>query len=140
MRKIIIFSLCCVFMIFNKGDTEICGFEQVKFNKGFGILFENGKLLTAYHLVSENDTLIFFDKDKDIAIVKIFDTTEKFSDFLVVKNDADSFIYIEWLIQKGDSGKAYMLNDELIGIFIGRKDDKAVVSTISDEVFEHLTS
>ena len=138
MRKIIILMLCSVLMVFNKGDTEPCKFEQVRFHSGFGVLFENGRLLTAYHLTEKNDKLIYFNKEKDIAVVKLFETDKKFSDFLVVKNDTDPFICIEWLIQKGDSGKAYVLDGRLAGVFIGRKGDKAVAATVSDEVLSYL--
>ena len=44
MRKIMILVLYLAFMIFNKGDTLNCC--EVKFNKGCGTLFENGRLLS----------------------------------------------------------------------------------------------
>jgi len=130
-------------MLFNRGDTV--KFKEIKFNSGNGVLFENGKLLTALHLVNDKDTLLFFDKEKDIAIVDLSNNTEmsdkkflKNFDKGVVKTDKTAFLYIEWLIDKGDSGKPYIKDGKLLGIFIGRKGDKAIVSVISNEVLNCL--
>ncbi|MBR1736135.1 MAG: hypothetical protein IJ736_03830 [Firmicutes bacterium] len=56
-------------MIFNKGDTINC--TEVKFNKGYGTLFENGLLLTAYHLTNEYDKVLYSDAENDIAVVDL---------------------------------------------------------------------
>ena len=143
MRKNIVFVFCIVIMLFNKGDTF--EYKEVKFNNGYGVLFSGGRLLTAFHLVKEDNILLYCDKDKDIAVVDLSENDEfldkkdsKNFDKGVVKTDKTAFLYIEWLIDKGDSGKAYIKDGKLLGIFIGRKEDKAVVSVISDEVLNCL--
>ena len=140
MRKIMILVLCLAFMIFNKGDTLNCC--EIKFNKGCGTLFENGRLLTAYHLVDGDDEILYFDAENDIAVVDLSKNGEisekktiNFYGLGVVKSAKSSLLYIDWLINKGESGKPYIKDNKLIGVFVGRKGDKAIVTTISDEVY-----
>lgn len=134
MRKLLIL-IGIVLLIFNRSDTN---FKQVKFNDGFGVEFENGKILTAFHLIKDNDKIIYSDIEKDIAVVQLFESNKNISKSLVVKNNCNSFLYIDWLINKGDSGKPYIKNGKLAGIFIGRKGNKAVVSTLSDDVIKEI--
>ena len=139
MRKNIIL-FCLILMIFNKGDTINC--TEVKFNKGYGTLFENGLLLTAYHLTNEYDKVLYSDAENDIAVVDLSKSNknsrknmQNFYDLEVFKNAKSDVLYIEWLIDKGDSGRPSIKDGKLLGVFVGRKGDKAIVTTVSDEVY-----
>lgn len=135
MTKLITISII-IFLFF--ANYNIQNFRQVVFNEGFAIKFNNGKAITALHLVKNNDKLVYLDKNKDIAVIELDYKDNSINLNKILINDDVPIILINKLVQNGDSGKVYIVNGKLMGIIIGRQGEKAVVSTISSEVVEAL--
>ncbi len=132
----IIFTI--IFLVYYLKPTYIV-YDIIPYNAGKAVLLDNNMAITATHLLSDKSDILHIDVENDIAIIRIDKKLSISPTKHKLKRYNSNLKIVDYSPYFGQSGSAYIENDVFVGIIIGKKGDKGVVSCIDRRCYKWIS-